>query len=183
MFLGVGYNCAYAQDDIKKDGIVSGPFKTDLFSEGKIYFIKRDDDKAMEGCDNISFMLEYKRDNQVKKEKIDHYTEDGGCPEIESVFFEKLRNKEYVFVMVVWHQNHQGAGVYGEDYQTYAYTKNGKGILSLDRKISKDKNLSGFEGGVDCINDSNPNGDDHCEKTYKYKTAAALKAYLKKKYH
>lgn len=58
-----------------------------------------------------------------------------------------------------------------------------KRLLSFDKKISDDKNLSGFNGDNNCKTDLNPDGDTDCYKNYKYKTAADIKKYLKQKYH
>lgn len=42
------------------DEIVQGPFKTDLYPEGKIYFEKINNEKIIDNCRNVAFMLEYK---------------------------------------------------------------------------------------------------------------------------
>lgn len=84
--------------------------------------------------------------------------------------------------MVIWDSNHPGIGMRGDLYQTYAYTKNTKGILTLDKMILEDDHLSGFEGDNNCKSDVNPEGDTNCYINYKYKTAADVKKYLKQKY-
>ncbi|EHD13577.1 hypothetical protein CIN_17690 [Commensalibacter intestini A911] len=184
ILIGLFYNISgFAQ--ISDTKIVQGPFKTSLYPNGKIYFTRKEDDQntIVQQCYPISFFLENVQNGAVQKEKIDQYEEDGGCPEIKSVFFSIIKNQKYIFVMVVWDSKHAGAGTYGDVYQTYAYTKNDKGILSLDKNISDDENLSGFNGDNNCKSDLNPDGDTDCYKNYKYKTAADIKKYLKQKYH
>ncbi|MDI2112922.1 hypothetical protein [Commensalibacter nepenthis] len=85
--------------------------------------------------------------------------------------------------MVVWDSKHLKIGIDGDSYQTYVYTKNQQGILSLDKVISDDDNLSSFEGDNNCKNDINPDSDDDGYVKYKYKTTADIKKYLKQKYH
>jgi len=184
VLIGVVYNTiGFAKAMPEK--IIQGPFETALYPNGKIYFTREDDDEnaVVQTCHPISFLLEKNQNSLQQKEKIDLYEEEGGCPEIKSVFFGNIRNKKYILVMVSWDSKHLGAGTDGEFYQTYAYTKNKEGILSLDRIISDDGNLSGFEGGNNCKSDINPDGDDDCYMKYKYKTAADVKKYLKQKYH
>lgn len=150
---------------------IQGPFKTDLYPDGKIYFEKENDATPDDSCQTIAFMLEYKQDNHIKKEKIDEYVENGGCAQIASVFFVKIHNKSYIFVMQKWEIKAYQVGV--DFYETYAYSKNKEGNLVVDKKISRDPNFSGMDGIVD--DDENP------RRYYKYKTAA-IKKYLKQKY-
>lgn len=184
ILIGLFYNIS-GFAEISDNQIIQGPFKTSLYPNGKIYFTRKEEDQNTieQKCYPISFFLENVQNGVVQKEKIDQYEEDGGCPEIKSVFFSNIKNKKYIFVMVVWDSNHAGIGMNGDLYQTYAYTKNDKGILSFDKKISDDKNLSGFEGYDNCKTDINPEGVKDCDVSYKYKTAADIKKYLKQKYH
>ncbi|WP_271789606.1 hypothetical protein [Commensalibacter communis] len=184
VLIGVVYSIiGFAQAMPEK--IIQGPFKTALYPNGKIYFTREDEDEnaAVQTCHPISFFLEKNQNNLQQKDKIDFYEVDGECPEIKSVFFGNIHNKKYIFVMVIRNSNHPGAGMDGDFYQIYAYTKNKEGILSLDRIISGDGNLSGFDGGRDCKSYANPDGNDDCYVNYKYKTAADVKKYLKQKYH
>ncbi|CAI3927563.1 unnamed protein product [Commensalibacter communis] len=168
-------NLSYAQETQQND-IIQGPFKTSLYPEGKIYFVKENDATPDDRCQMIAFMLEYKQDHIVKKEKIDEYEENGGCVEVASVFFDKIHNKPYIFVMQKWEHSFPPAIQMGSDsYEIRAYTKNKEGKLVIDADVSADPNFEGIDGIVD--DDVNP------ERHYKYKTAADVKRYLKKKYH
>lgn len=184
VLIGLFYNISgFAQ--ISDNQIVQGPFKTSLYPNGKIYFTRKEEGQNTieQKCYPISFFLENVQNGAAQKQKIDQYDEEGGCPEIKSVFFSNIKNQKYIFVMVVWDSYHAGIGTHGDVYQTYAYTKNDKGMLSLDKAISNDNNLSGFNGEDNCKTDINPDGVRNCYENYKYKTAADIKKYLKQKYH
>ncbi|CAI3934215.1 MULTISPECIES: hypothetical protein [Commensalibacter] len=53
----------YAQ--VSPNEIIQGPFKTNLYSEGKIYFEKENDATPDDSCQTVAFMLEYKKDNKL----------------------------------------------------------------------------------------------------------------------
>lgn len=154
--------------------VIQGPFKTDLYPDGKIYFEKENDATNNDPCQTIAFILEYKQDNHIKKEQIDEYSEDGACVELASVFFAKVHNKSYIFVMQKWGHNMPSVDISNDFYTTTAYTKDQDGSLIIDSKMFNDPNLSGTDGYVD-------DGVRH-RLYYKYKTAAAIKKYLKQKY-
>ncbi|CAI3937689.1 hypothetical protein [Commensalibacter communis] len=154
--------------------IIQGPFRTNLYPEGKIYFEKENDATPDDSCQTIAFILEYKQANQLKKEKVDEYYGNGGCVKLASVFFAKVHNKNYIFVMQKWEHHLSGVGIDNDEYETSAYTKNKKGKLIIDADLSADPNFSGIDGIVD--------DDVHHRRCYKYKTAAEVKKYLKQKY-
>ncbi|CAI3946010.1 unnamed protein product [Commensalibacter communis] len=156
------------------DEVIQGPFKTDLYPGGKIYFEKINNEKIIDDCRNVAFMLEYKQDNHTITDQIDKYYENGACVEIASVFFAKIKNRNYIFVMQKWEISLRAAGVYSDIYEINAYTKNKEGKLVIDTDISSDPNFEGVDGIVD--------DDEHPRRYYKYKTAAAIKKYLKQKY-
>ncbi|OUI78448.1 hypothetical protein HK18_10540 [Commensalibacter intestini] len=160
----------YAQ--LKSSEIIQGPFKIDLYPDGKIYIEQNNDEISTGGCPTTLLILEYQKNNQIKKETIDEYYEDGACVKIASIFFSKIHNKEYVFVMQKWEQNMPAINIYDNSYDTIAYTKNKDGKLCIDLNISKDHNLSEIDGTV----------ADGKKVHYKYKTAAVIKKYLEQKY-
>lgn len=161
------YN-SYAQE--KPNAIVQGPFKTDLFPDGEIYF--ESSKEAINNCYPIQFILKYKNNNEFKIMKIDDYDMAPFCPELLSVFFNKLHGKQYIFTIIKTHISVVTAGDYMDVYNIFAYTKNSKGLLVKDKKISDDSSLTGYEGVR-----LNKN------VTFKYKTATDVKQYLKQKYH
>jgi len=160
------YN-SYAQEGSSK--VVQGPFKTNLFPGGEIYFEKGKQD--INSCEPTKFILKYKNNNQVKIKKIDEYGSDPFCPELVSVFFYKIHNKDYIFVIIKRHIDLWMEKIDMDEYQVIAY-KNENGILAKDDKISKDPRFSGDDG---IFHDRN--------KIFKYKTAADVKRYLKQKYY
>lgn len=164
--MGAFYN-VFASAQVTNNQIIQGPFKTDLFPRGKIYFQKTSDINRP-----VNFILEYQQNGKDIKDIIDKYDVNGGDPEIVSVFFAKVHNKKYIFTIIKWRDYHAALQMNGYDYQIYAYTINNLGKLGLDKRISNDPNLSGNEGEFD--------GKD---VFFKYKTAVEAKHYLKKKYH
>jgi len=66
--------------------VIQGPFKTNLYPDGKIYFEKINNEKIIDDCRNVAFMLEYKQDNHTIKDQINKYYENGACVDIASVF-------------------------------------------------------------------------------------------------
>lgn len=164
-FLLFSYN-SYAQDN----KIIQGPFKTDLFQNGEIYFEKGQ--QNINECHSIDFILKYKNNDQLKITKIDEYEIAPFCPELLSVFFYKLHNKQYIFTITKTHCDTLPEHVDMDLYQIFAYTKNNNGVLVKDKKISDNPDLIGEEGL-----------QFNKKVTFKYKTAADVKRYLKEKYH
>lgn len=72
-------NTGYAQEN-KASEIIQGPFKTDLFPGGEIYFERGKLD--INSCQPTKFILQYKNNNQIKIENIDEYGSDPFCPEL-----------------------------------------------------------------------------------------------------
>lgn len=166
----LGYEqLAMAQDKDNDGFTLPGPYKTSLFLEGELSF---ENGGKIEDCVTINFVLKYKQSNQIQKQIVDRYENDGGCPQVISVFYYNIRQKPYVFTIVKWDSKHLGVGMNGDDYQVFAYMKNNKtGTLQIDKTILHDEKLQGFEGMQE-------------EKNYyfKYKDAISVKRYLKKVY-
>lgn len=83
IFLGVFFTPlnSHAQND-KELEIIQGPFKTDLFPEGEIYFQKTNDK-----IKPVDFILKYQKNGKFIKYITDQYEVNGGDPEIVSVCF------------------------------------------------------------------------------------------------
>lgn len=169
MFTFVFFNNAYAQEEDTTHKIIQGPFKTSLFQNGEIYFEGGED--HVNNCQPIKFMLRYKDNNYFKIVKVDEY-DAYFCPELLSVFFYKLQNRQYIFTMLKSEIINVGREDDMDSYEIHAYTKNDQGILVKDEKISKDPAFFGEEGM-----------EAGKKVTFKYKTAADVKQYLKKKYN
>lgn len=157
---------SHAQENPKVE-IIQGPFKTDLFPKGEIYFQKTNNINKP-----VNFILKYKKNEKIIKNTIDQYEVNGGDPEIVSVFFDKIYNKKHIFIIIKWRDYHQALKMNGYDYQIYAYSINKLGKLALNQQVSNDPNLSGSDGDYDVK-----------DIVFKYKTAADVKRYLKYKYH
>lgn len=161
-------NTGYAQDN-KAGDIIQGPFKTDLFPGGEIFF--ENGQQNINECHSIDFILKYKNNNQFKITKIDEYEIDPFCPELLSVFFYKLHNQQYIFTIIKRHFDVLTEHVDMDSYDILAYTKNNNGVLVKDKKISDNPDLTGEEGL-----------QFNKKVTFKYKTAADVKRYLRQKY-
>lgn len=161
-------NTGYAQEN-KASEIIQGPFKTDLFPGGEIFFEKGKPD--INNCQPTRFILKYKDNNQIKIENIDEYGSDPFCPELVSVFFYKLHDKRYIFTIIKRHINVGMEGIDTDEYRITAYSKNSNSVLVKDKKISDNPKFVGNDGLYHNKN-----------VTFKYKTAADVKRYLRQKY-
>jgi len=150
----------------QNDTIIHGPFETNLYNHGELYFEKTSNFEYP-----VNFVLKYRCDKGVKKYIIDRYSHNGGIPEISSLFFHKINGISYIFTIVIWNINHRGIGTYGQYYQVYGYKKNNEGILIKDEIFEYDNNLSGIDGS-----------DNGLESHFKYKTATDVKKYINKTY-
>lgn len=115
---GLLYNNAVGFAQTTNNQILQGPFKTNLYPNGQIYFQKTNDFE-----NPINFIVDYNVDGKNKKYIVDSYPRAGAAPEIKSVFFGTIHHKQYIFVMIVWSVNHSGIGMRGDVYQIYAYAK------------------------------------------------------------
>lgn len=88
-----------------------------------------------------------------------------------SVFFYKLHNQQYIFTIIKRHFDVLTEHVDMDSYDILAYTKNNNGVLVKDKKISDNPDLTGEEGL-----------QFNKKVTFKYKTAADVKRYLRQKY-
>ena len=107
---------------------------------------------------------------EFRQFEIDGYGPDGANAEINSVFFARAdrTSDEKLFVMVSWHTNN------GALYRTYIYEK--PQLNSGRRKLTYLAQLS-QAFGMEC--DSCPHSD-HPGRPARYKTAADVKAELKR---
>lgn len=96
---------------------------------------------------------------------------DGDTPNVDTVFFMKIRNEKNAVVLISWHQLHQAESINGKFYQVYAY-KYSNDSLFINDMITKDPALNGMDGEM--------NGE---EVHFKYKSAASIKRYIKNKYN
>jgi len=139
--------------------IVQGPFNID---EGKSIYFKK------ERNENYPLGLYFDLNGQSRK--IDTYETDGAPPNVDTVFFEKIKGVKNVIVLVSWHQQHSAEKINGYSYQVYGYKYNGTQLIT-NEDIVNDSALNGLDGEF--------NGE---EVFFKYKDAASIKKYLRSKY-
>jgi len=139
--------------------VVQGPFKID---EGKNVYFKKES--------NENYPLSLYFDVNGQSCKIDTYETDGALPNIDTVFFEKIKGIKNVIVLVSWHQQHVAENINGYSYQVYGY-KYKDSQLSINDEIVKDPRLNGLDGEF--------NGEN---SSFKYKDAASIRKYLRAKY-
>lgn len=80
---GLLYNNAVGFAQTTNNQILQGPFKTNLYPNGQIYFQKTNDFE-----NPINFIVDYNVDGKNKKYIVDSYPRAGAAPEIKSVFLE-----------------------------------------------------------------------------------------------
>lgn len=141
------------------NNMVQGPFKVD---EGKNIYFKKES--------NEDYPLGLYFDVNGQSFKVDTYETDGSSPNIDSVFLYKIKSDENVIVLVSWRQQHLAEGINGYLYQVFGYKYNGSQLI-VNEEITKDSELNGLDGEF--------NGEG---KSFKFKSAASIKKYLKEKY-
>ena len=108
-----------------------------------------------------------------EKIEIDTFESEGGNPRIETVFFanaDKINDKNLI-IIVSWKQNH--AAVQGTLYLTFVYAC--PNTSPHPQKLTYLKSISEtLSGGCDCWGDNEP------PRKAKFKTAADVKAALKR---
>ncbi|WFB49360.1 hypothetical protein [Vibrio coralliilyticus] len=82
-------------------------------------------------------------DNGSKTTKVDEYFHEGARPIIDSMKIVSLENSNNLIVLVYW--NVANPELRGTVYKTYVYTLE-NGVLSINKKITNDHHLEGFEG-------------------------------------
>ncbi|WP_333002041.1 hypothetical protein [Vibrio coralliilyticus] len=75
--------------------------------------------------------------------KVDEYSYEGGTPIVDSMKIVNLDNSNNLVVLVYW--NVANPELRGTVYKTYVYTLEND-VLSINKKITNDNNLEGFEG-------------------------------------
>ncbi|MGK0738110.1 hypothetical protein ACSFCX_14945 [Yokenella regensburgei] len=146
--------CVYSQSDI-----VQGPFK-----------INGDDTVFIQKEADINYPLALYFSDGISVKKVDSYEVDGDDPNVETVFFTKIKNVNNVIVLISWHQKHMMDNISGNSYQVYGYMYN-KNSLSINQVIKDDPNLSGLDGDF-----------SGKQLHFKYKDAMTIKEYLKVHY-
>jgi len=133
--------------------VVQGPYILKGEINSSIEFIKNKDE-------SISLRSSV---NGVKKD-IDLYEVGDGSPKIETVFFDKIKNRRKLIVLVSWDEEN----ISSIHYKVNVYNYSAGGILEKDDFLSKDKNLEGYDG-------YSGNG-----MIFNLKNASAIKNYLHK---
>jgi hypothetical protein len=110
-------------------------------------------------------------ENKYEKLEIDTYEPEGNPAEVQSVFFanDQIGGNKKMFVIVAWH-NHAG-----DLYKTYAYDKPVPGA-TLSKLVFLERLSEPFAMEGDHSSQS-----EHPNRPAKYKTAADVKAELKRR--
>lgn len=161
----------FSQQEIS---IVQGPFNISWCENGNFYFEETSDLDYP-----INFVLQCRNSKII----VDKYYIDGANivyssngekvdMSIESVFFQKIQSKSNLFVIVKRVSTHKAERINTNDYDIYVYEYKPQKIISLNKKMMKDMNLSGSEGEI---------GGEYIY--FKYKTAAEVKKYINQTYN
>ncbi|NUA32191.1 hypothetical protein [Cupriavidus basilensis] len=103
------------------------------------------------------------------KTVIAKYSIEGAKPQVDSVFFAKMRGVVNLFVIVRWELRHSGLGTYGDLYQVYAYESDQDGSLIENKNITENSEMTGVDGYV-----------ENQVSTFRLKKASDVKDYLRR---
>lgn len=145
IFLFIIQNCSFASQKVEQ-----GPFSI-KGGGGAIEFIRKNDES-----------IDFIRKSGSKNEVIDNYPVGDGVPEIETVFFDMIKNIKNIVVLVSWDE----ANISAIHYKVYLYFYNENGRLSINRDAMDDKNLEGYDGY------------SNSGMIFNYKNAADIRKYL-----
>ncbi|WP_233805180.1 hypothetical protein [Paraburkholderia sp. HP33-1] len=139
-----------------------------VFSSDKIYrdsivaIEKNDEDKTI----NLSL---YRPDgNGCKRMVFAKYPKEGGAPNVDSIFFLKVKGSQNIFTIVHWDVNSRGIGTYGKYYQIYSYIDDGRGGLMENEDVVNNSAMTGMDGYQE--------GE---QTFFSYKNAGAVKSFFK----
>lgn len=137
-FFLVACNSVYSQ--CPKVDAGHGVYASEVYPDGVVAFRHSDDP------DYPLNVFLYRRGKACEGIRFDKYSVEGSPPKINYVFSREYQGKQLLFVIVSWRINNRGAGVYGKLYQVYAYEKDEKGGLKVDKEIVSRNDMTGIEG-------------------------------------
>ncbi|RMP62381.1 hypothetical protein ALQ18_01179 [Pseudomonas marginalis pv. marginalis] len=144
--------------------LIQGPYKTAVVDGGELSVLETGDEEFP-----VSLVLDVIGADGVKtRQLVDKYDVAGSSPKVESIFFYPVKGKINVLTLVSWELTSRGDGTYGTLYQVFGYYKKTNNTLSANKLIEFDRRLGGIEGFQSGV-----------PQSFKYKNAAAIKAYLK----
>jgi len=156
--------CNHLSNGLENDAITQKDYIVDFESIAQGPF-------NLKGAENVS--IKYIRDDVLKIIREDENSSDvidsiknhnDTAPVVRTVFFMRIASKMNVVSLISW----GGDMNEGDYYKVYAYTYDKKGLLHLNKILSEDPRLSGY----------------NTEKvSFKYKNAAAIKKYILEKYN
>jgi len=138
-----------------QENIVQGPFKLKGADKAFIRYVRNSDE-------SISLIVQKKEKDRV----VGSYELGDGVPNIETVFFTNILNASCIVTLVSWDESN----VNSIHYKVYVYTYYNDGVILLNKKVTSDKNLEGYDG-------YNGSGS-----VFELKKSNAIKGYLKGKY-
>lgn len=137
-FFLIASNAAYSQCPKVTAG--SSVYASEIYPDGVVAF------RHSDNPDYPMNALLYRRSNACEGIRFDRYSVEGSAPKIDYVFGREYQGEHLLFVIVSWRINNRGAGVSGKLYQVYAYKKDGKGGLKVDKEIVTRNDMTGIEG-------------------------------------
>ncbi|MFK3774145.1 hypothetical protein [Pseudomonas sp. NPDC089406] len=143
--------------------VIQGPFKTDAVKNGRVSVVPG------EGGDIWLVLDKPKSSGENERSVIAVYKEDGGIPEVETVFFYPVRGVKNVVVLISRKVCLMALGTHGRYYEIHSYAPTGNGLLVENQLVKTD----GESEGMDGFSEGDPS-------VFAYKNAALIKFYLKK---
>ncbi|MCE0828747.1 hypothetical protein LVQ78_22335 [Buttiauxella sp. A2-C2_NF] len=114
-----------------EETVVQGPFPLKGVDGISIEFIKNNDES-----------ISLKEIISGKRNDVDNYAVGDGVPVIETVFFDKIRGKSKIVVLVSWDESNISA----IHYKVNIYNYSNSGISGADECLNRDESLEGYDG-------------------------------------
>ncbi|MHA7683305.1 peptidase associated/transthyretin-like domain-containing protein [Cupriavidus sp. PET2-C1] len=141
-----------------------GVFSAAQIKKGALVAVEAGDDEYP-----VNLVL-YKSENGLcREELVAKYSIEGAAPQVDSLFFGRIKGRVNLFVIVRWELRHSGMGTYGDLYQVYSYESDSSGSLSENKSIVENSEMTGVEGYV-----------EHQVSTFRLKTALDVKNFIRR---
>jgi len=111
--------------------VVQGPYFLKGAMNSSIAFVKNSDES-----------ISLQEMGYGTNKSIDLYEVGDGVPKIETVFFDQIKSKRNLIVLVSWDEENISA----IHYKIHVYNYTTEGVLEKDELLSNDKNLEGYDG-------------------------------------
>ncbi|MGT2452702.1 hypothetical protein ACU4GI_05080 [Cupriavidus basilensis] len=141
-----------------------GVFSASRIKKGALVAVEAGDDEYP-----INLVL-YKYENGLcREELVAKYSIEVAAPQVDSLFFGRIKWRVNLFVIVRWELRHSGLGTHGDLYRIYTYERDPSGSLSENKSIVENSEMTGVDGYA-----------EHQVSTFRLKTAIDVKNFIRR---